>query len=167
MSNLSDLKSRLAIHLEALHHDAEEQPHLACEAAELAAEARSAAKRAKLALEEAKASAQRAVRANPEAFGIDKLTEKAVEVAVTLAPGVLQAERDAIDADEAAGRAEGVANAFEHRRGALKIEVQLWLSNYFGDVSVRAKDMAPAAEAAREKKVVEGLTRRRRLPEDD
>ena len=159
-----ELKAGLPIRLEALHRDAQEQPHLACMAAEEAAERKAAARRAKLEYEEAVAKAQQAIRANPGMHGIDKVTEKAVEVAVALEPSIHEASQLLLAAELEAGRAEALANAYEHRRAMLKLEAELWMANYWGDVSVKERDMRPVADAAhegRERKAVEGLRRHR------
>ena len=160
-----NLKGRLTVHPEGLHHDAEEQPGLACEAAELAAEAKAESRRKKLELEELKAVTQGRVRSHPESFGIDKVTEKAVESAVTGDAAVALAERAAIDADLVAGKAEALANAFEHRRAMLKLEAELWLANYFGDITVKERQNRPVAAAAGSvsEARVEGTARRRRI----
>ena len=170
MSLLDELKDGLAIHTEALHKDAERQPQLACDAAELAAEAKAAARRAKLELEETKATVQRAVRSSPERFGIDKVTEGAIAAAVTVSEEVMQAERTAVDRQEASDKIDAVATAFEHRRAMLKIEAELWLSNYWGDVTVKDRGMRTVIEtttdAVAEKfEQAQGRVRRRRIDE--
>ena len=161
MSDLESLKSELGIDLEGLHNDAKEQPHFACEAAELAAEAKAAAKRAKIILEESVAAAQARVRKNPESHGIEKVTEKAVEAAVCLDRDVMEKGRIVISEEEYAAKADAVSTAFDHRRSMLKLEVQLFLNNYWGDISVRERDMAGPATDAAERKVLEGTKRRR------
>ena len=168
MSNLSELKAGLAIHLESLHKDAQDQPRLACDAGELAAEAKATARRAKVFLEETKAKVQREVRALPEKFSIDKVTEGAIASAVTANFDVKQAEQAAIGAQEAADATDSVANAYEHRRAMLKAEVEMWMNNYWGDVMVKERTMAPVAVDALAVKQSEfeqgqGKARRRRL----
>lgn len=158
---MSDLKEKLAVHLEALHLDAQEQPSLACEAAEAAAEAKASSKRAALVRDQTEASVQAKVRANPESFGVAKVTEAAIAAAVATNIEVMKAGQAAVDAELAWGRAEAVANAYDHRRAMIKEAVQLWLGNYWGDVTVRERDMRGTVESAKERKVDEGLRRRR------
>jgi len=131
------LRKQLLIHINKLHHDAQEQPDLALRAGELSAELKAQAKRRKVGLDEAKASADSAVRASPEHFGIAKITESAVASAVVLYEDVKIAAQEAIDADEAADKAFALANAFEHRRSMISNEVKLYLGNYWGDVEER------------------------------
>ena len=167
MSNLSDLKAKLAIHLEDLHHDAQDQPQAACDAGEFAAAAKAAAKRTKVELEETKAKVQRDARTNSSKYGIDKVTEGAIAAAVTIDAKVAEAERNLIDLQKAADDADAVANAFEHRRSMLKESVQLWLSNYWGDVTVKQREMAPVAETAQKIGFDMAQGRRRRTVEED
>ena len=166
MSIQSDLKEQLAIRLDTLHIDAQDQPHLAEQAGELAAEAKASAKRAKLEADEAKADVERDVRKNPAAHGVDKVTEGAVGAAVTADAKVQAAERAAIAAQEAADKAEAVANAYEHRRSMLKIEAELYLANYFGDVTVREREMGRTADEVKAARFDQGQGRRRRRTEE-
>ena len=167
MSIQSDLKEQLAIHLEALHTDAQGQPHLAEQAGELAAEAKAAAKRAKLEADEAKAEIELDIRKAPERYKLDKATDKSVAAAVTADAKVKAVERAAIDAQEAADKAEAVANAYEHRRSMLKIEAELWLANYFGDVTVREREMGRTANEVKAAQFDQGQGRRRSRTEED
>ena len=167
MSNIGDLKAKLAIHLEGLHLDAQEQPKNACDAGELAAAAKAAAKRAKIELEETKATVQRDVRANPAMHGIDKPTEGAIAAAVTISKEVKAAERELIDLQELADMAESVANAYEHRKAMLKEEVNLWQNNYWGDISVKERQMAPVADTAQRAGFEQAQGRRRRREEEE
>ena len=170
MTTLEELKKGLSIDLEGLHRDAQEQPGLACDSAELGAEAKAEAKRAKLRLEEVKAAIQRTVRANPEAAGIDKVTEASIAAAVTVSPEVMRVSREAIDAEEAAAKAEAVATAYDHRRSMIKNEVELWQANYWSQPEVKERDMRRAvqgAETALEDKVTAAAGRKRRRMEDE
>ena len=167
MSNISDLKARLTIHLQELHLDAQNQPKDACDAGELAAAAKAAAKRAKIELEETKATVQRDVRANPAMHGIDKPTEGAIAAAVTISKEVKEAERALISLQEVADMAESVANAFEHRRSMLKEEVNLWQNNYWGDITVKERQMAPVADTAQKAGFEQAQGRRRRREEEE
>ncbi len=166
MSILADLKEQLAIHLNALHTDAQGQPALAEQAGEMAAEAKAAAKRARLEADEARAFFERDIRKNPGAHGVGKVTEGSVAAAVAVNSQVGVAERAAIAAQEAADRAEAVANAYKHRRSMLKIEAELWLANYFGDVVVQGREMGKTADAVQGAQFDRGQGWRRRRTED-
>ena len=163
MSVIEDLKSRLAVHLDSLHADAVRQAELACQAGELSAAAKAEARRSKVDLEEVRATVQREVRANPDKFGIDKPTEGAIASAVTVDQRVSSAERRAIAAQEQADVADAVSTAYEHRKAMLKVEVELWLANYFGDVEVKERTMSRTADSAERRTFDSGQGRRRRI----
>ena len=162
-----ELKQGLAVHCDALHEDAREQPRMAEAAGELAAEAKAAAKRAKLRAGEAKAEVELDVRKNPGTYGIEKATDKPVAAAVTVDQRVKDAERAAIDAAAAADKVASTANAYEHRRGVLRDEVKLWLANYFGDVTVREREMGRTADEVKTERFDRGQARRRRRAVED
>lgn len=132
------LRKALPVDIESLHKNAEVQPDLAADIGELAASLKSEAKQAKTVLDETKAEAEREIRANPEQ--LPKATESAIASAVVLHQSVKDATREYLEADEDADLASSLANAYEHRRSMLKIEVQLYLGNYWGEVEVREMD---------------------------
>ena len=93
-----------------------------------------------------------------------------VSAAVTIAPEVQAAERAAIDAEETAGKTDAIATAYEHRRAMIKAEVEMWLNNYWGDVTVKQRTMRPVEQAAadaQETKVLNGMMKRRRRLTDE
>jgi len=147
----ADLQSTLHIHLHGLHEDAQDQPDLASRAGELAAELKAAAKRAKLAVEELTAQIDLNVRAKPEVFGLSKITETTIASVVATRPQTKEAKQAQIAAEREADLAATLANAYEHRRSMLKIEVDLWMSNYWGDVEVKERDMRRTQADARAK----------------
>ena len=144
---MDSLARKLPIDVNQLHLCCEHQPQLAHEAGELAAESKAQAKRMKVQLEEAKANASRDVRTSPGKFGMDKVTEAAVSAAISLHPDVTKSQQDSIEADLIADKAAALANAFEHRRSMLKIEAELYVHNYHGEIAVRGGDMAAARES--------------------
>lgn len=172
-TEFEELKGGLVVRIAALHQDAEGQAQLAFRAGELAAELKAEAKRARLALEQAEADADREVRGTPASFGLDKITESAVRNAVVSHTRVRAAEASAIEVEKDADLAQSLANAYEHRRSMLKLEVDLYLGNYYGDPEARERDMrrpaqaAAGAEAAAKEQSVEAqrAERRRRIQE--
>ena len=166
--NLTELKEGLAVHTDTLHLDAQEQPRMAEEAGEMAAEAKAAAKRAKLEADEAKAEVEQDVRKRPDTYGLEKVTDKPVAAAVALDDRVKAAERNTIEKQEVADKVASVANAYEHRRSMLGIEAKLWLANYWGDVTVREREMGKTADQVKAERFERGQgRRRRRVKEND
>ena len=167
--NYDELKSKLSIDLAALHIDARNQAVFAADAGEQAAEAKVAARRARLALDESKANTAGLARNNPETFNIAKVTEAAIQAAVVAYSGVHAAELTLLDAERESLRADALANAYEHRRSMLNAEVKLWLSNYWGDVNVKDRELKAGAADVQEAKVLagQGKHRRRKIEDDD
>ena len=139
----AELQIHLAVHIQALHEDAESQAELAFRAGELAAELKAASKRGKLNVEAVEAATDREVRNDPSSFGLEKITETAVRSAVSADLRVVEAREASIEADKGADLASALSNAFEHRRSMLKIEVDLWVNNYWGDVEAKGGSRKP------------------------
>lgn len=128
-----DLVSSLAVHIDKLQQDSERHSGLAFRAGELAADLKAEAKRSKLAVEEIEAEVDKEVRADPDSFGLTKITESVVSSAVTSDRRVQEARRREIDAAHDADKAGNLASAYDHRRSMLKGEIELYVHNYFGD----------------------------------
>ncbi len=145
-----ELRRKLSININRLQDDAMRHPDLVCRAGELAAELKAQAKRKKLEVEEVKAVTDRAVRADHENYGIDKLTERAVESAVTLDQDVILAKKESVEADLNADMAGVLHQAFEHRKSMLKNEVDLYLSNYWCQPEAQKKDLKKDVDGMKE-----------------
>ena len=133
----AELKHGLRINLQSLHIDAQTQAERATEAGEMAAEAKATARRKKLELDEARASADMEVRSMPGKYGLEKVTESAVASAVIKHPAVMKLGLEAIDAEELANKADALFTGYHHRKGMLEAEIDLYKSNYWGDVQER------------------------------
>ena len=157
---LAELRDSLPIDINRLHLDAREQPGLADKAGQLAAEAKATAKRAKLKLEISQAEANQSIRADPEAHGLAKVTESAVQSAVVLAKDVVLARRVLLAAERDADLAAAIANAFEHRRSMIKVEADLYANNYWGEVDANGPGLADAGREGR--KAAQGALERKR-----
>ena len=134
MTELESLRNSLAIDINLLHENAQEQPDLADRAGQLVAEAKSEAKKAKMRLEIAEATTEKDVRLQPETYGLTKVTESAIKSAVILHPDVISAKEELIENEKEAAMADAVYDAFQHRKSMLGIEAKLYIANYFGDV---------------------------------
>ena len=106
-----------------------------------------------------KAETALAIRKDPEAFGLVKVTEKAIETTVPLQPAVRVADKNVIDARHRMDVLQAAVTAFDHRKAALQKLVELFLANYF------SKPTAPEGAKDRmdevERKVVRRKGRRR------
>jgi len=108
-----------------------DQPSLMMKYARNAAEARLELDRAKEALELTKAELDREVRSNPEAFGMEKLTESAVQNTIILQEAYIGANDNFIQAKFKADIAQGAVRAFDARKDALENLGRLLGLQYF------------------------------------
>ncbi len=161
-----ELRRKLSININSLQDDAMRHPDLVCKAGELAAELKAQAKRKKLEVEEVKATTDRAVRADPGLYLIDKLTERAVESAVTLDQDVMLAKKESVEADLDADMAGVLHQAFEHRKSMIKNEVDLYLSNYWCQPESQQKDLKKDVDGMKED-VQDKISERRRVKRND
>ena len=76
------------------------------------------------------------VRRNPAAYGIDKVTEKAVEEIVTIR--CREAEQKVIDAKHALDVQQAMIDALDQRKHALEDLVKLRLAAYYADPKMPA-----------------------------
>lgn len=133
----NELRKLLPIHIQSLHKDAQIQPDLAERAGNLAAELKAVAKQRRVDLDELEALLRVGARTKPSDFGLVKITENAVTEIVNSHEDYLNQKQVCIEADLAADLAASLATAIEHRRSMIKIEAQLYLSNYWGEVEVQ------------------------------
>lgn len=134
--HLSAFRGQLTIDPDGLEQECVGQPLLFCQIGELAAEARSDAKKAKEHVEFVKAKLKGEMRINPKTYGLDKVTDKAVEAAVQAHPETQDAIRDYIESSKAADALSILQTSAEQRRAMLKNLVELVVHNYYnsGDV---------------------------------
>lgn len=109
------------------------QPSLYHEHALVLAEAREHYERAKAERDLVAAELDREVRSDPARFGLDKVTEAAVQTAVATQKRLAQATNAVITARFETDKAQAVVDALEHRKKALENLVQLRLSDYFAE----------------------------------
>jgi hypothetical protein len=130
-SNNMNYEEDIRIDESALDVEWLDQPSLMMKYARNAAEARLELDRAKEALELAKAELDREVRSNPEAFGMEKLTESAVQNTIILQEAYIGANDNFIQAKFKADIAQGAVRAFDARKDALENLGRLLGLQYF------------------------------------
>lgn len=156
-----DDTSFLEIDRNALDEEWESQPTLAFKYAQVLADAKEDwdAKRDELTVLEAELALK--IRSDPEEFGIEKPTEKAIEQLIAMDEDVIRLKGDIRGAKHRIDVVTGVCNSLEHRKRALENLVQLWLSSYFAEprapdnVSREALDDHRKRKARRSRKVRE------------
>lgn len=109
------------------------QPDLVKEYGDNLADCQREFESAKAALSVAKAEAYKAIRKEPRKFGIDKLTEKALELALPTHPAVISAVADEIDARHARDIAKSACDALDHKRTSMSNIMELIQSGLFAE----------------------------------
>ena len=171
----AELRARMKLDIHALHRAAEAQPDLCRRAGELHAELNASAKRAKVRLGEVRADADHLIREAPEEYNLAKITEGAVTHAIALMPSVQAAEAELITAELERDRASATSAAYDHRRSMIKVEADLYKSNYWGGPDAQIQEMerprTVGSENTEERlaahRAGKPSRRRRTEPEDD
>ena len=99
-------------------------------AAELA-DARRDSELEKSSLEVTKAELYLAVRTNPAAYALEKVTEAALAATVAIQKGYVEAQKKVIKARHRVDVTEAAVKALDHRKTALSKLVDLFLADYF------------------------------------
>lgn len=126
------------IHIDSDLLDVEwlDQPALLMRYARNAAQARMALDKAKEALELARAEIDKKIRTIPEKYGIEKVTEGAVQAAILTQTAFKEATDTFIQAKFDADIAQGAVNAVNQRKDALENLVRLHGMQYFAGPKV-------------------------------
>jgi len=109
------------------------QPSMFFKCAEDAAMAKRLLDQARNKLEVTKAKVSKDVRENPGNYDLQKVTEAAVEVAVSGDDEYQEAQEAVVDARYAVGICDAMVSAMDHRRRALENLVHLFLSSYYSE----------------------------------
>lgn len=110
-----------------------------------AARAEAAYEQAKTSLDIVWAEVDADVRSSPDDYGIQKVTEVAIDAAIKTHGGYTTAKKRMLEAKNKMNEAEVVVKALEHRRKALDALTQLYVRDYYSEDGPR-----PAATEARE-----------------
>ena len=144
----NELREKLAIDINKLHYVAQGQADLAMEAGELFANAKAEAKQKKMTYEIIQAEVDRDIRANPDTYGLSKVTETVVKSTVVVDAAVRSALTELIEAEKESDLTSALVNAYQHRKSMIQAEVQLFVNNYWGDVS--EKEMESSGGVAKQ-----------------
>ena len=121
----------LKIDVDALDVEWADQPGLMIKYTEISAEARMELDEAKENLGVVKATIDLAIRSNPEKFGIVKITESAIQSAITLNKDFSEANSRCLKAAYELEMAQGAVRAMDQRKQALEYLVKLHGLQYF------------------------------------
>ena len=139
VDEIEDLRRYLEIDLTNLHQEAKELPLLIERAGRVLGEFRYLARRAKIQREVVEAKAEREIRAKPEDYGIAKTTESAISAAKDVRIDVVNSREDLASMEYYSALADAIYQAFLAKREMLKLEVELYFSNYYGAIEIKDK----------------------------
>jgi hypothetical protein len=128
---MENVKERLAIDHNALDVEWIDQPQLIFELSAELADERSKLERLKLASEVTEAEVAKDVREHPEKYGIEKVTEGAIKVAVEISAERQSAQKKLIVQKHAVEVLQAGVTAAEHKKRALESLVTLHGQQYF------------------------------------
>lgn len=101
------------------------------------------------------------IRTNPQAFGIDKITESIVKSTVTTDKKHQKFQDELLElADEIASYAVAL-KALDHKKKGLEYLSQLWMTGYYSNPNI-SKDAEQQTEKISRKKHTEGITKKLR-----
>jgi hypothetical protein len=142
-------KEDLAIDQNALDIEWGRQPLLYAKWAEMAVEAAFQYDKAKERLDVARANLERKIRGNPAEYGIDKITEGAIQSAISSDKDFQVQNENVLDAKRNKGMLDVAATSFDHRKKALENLTSLFLAKYYAEpyVSQSAKKVIEGQSA--------------------
>jgi hypothetical protein len=91
---------------------------------------------AKERLEFTKAELDQDIRQNPDKYGLEKITDKVVEMTIPLQESYKKASREFIDAKFELNSAKGAVDACSQRKDSLQELVKLYIGSYFAGPKV-------------------------------
>ena len=140
------------LHYSELELDREwqEQPHTFHKYAVILANARLDHDHAKQALDLVSAELSRAIRANTERFGVGKVTEDSVQIAVVVQAEYQRAVRFLNEAKYDVDIAKAAVDALQQKKSALENAVVLWSRDYSAVPRLRPEDNQRAREKQEE-----------------
>jgi len=141
--DLRDYEKDLKVDLYSLETQWEIQPELYMKWAKFHAEAISERDRLKEKLELVRSGLSSDIRKNPIKYGLEKVTEAAVNATVVEDQKFVTANHMLIDATENVNVLAGAKEAVIHKKAALENLVKLWLGGYYAkpEISEEAKEI--------------------------
>ncbi len=127
-----------------LHREWESQPMLFMKWAEASVQAQFERDEAKSRLDVCRAKLDGEIRANPGNYGIEKITEAAIQSAITLHKDYSTANSNYINSVQSAKILDAAREAFDHKKKALEKITDLYISGYYSapNVNPKAKEVA-------------------------
>ena len=160
-------KLDLKINKHELDDEWERQPELFMEWGEKMATAQAEVDNLSSRLDLVKAQLEIEIRQNPEAYGLEKTTEKVIAAALVQQPDYRACEKRLNEARKELHYAKAAVTGLEHRKRALTMLVELFVRDYYSDShKPRIQERAMQEDKRRDVRR-RGRDRRRRNSEDD
>lgn len=140
------------------------QPNLYRRYAEALAEAKRDYEESKNQLSVTRADVELAVRKDPSAYDLDKVTEGVIKAVVETVEAVIDAEAVVVDARHKVNMLEAAVGSMDHRKRALSDLVSLHLSDYYSKPVAREGDREATDEMGKKQA---RRSQRRRKDDDD
>jgi len=151
----------LSIDRYRLDEEWERQPRFYHEFAEKLVDARRSLDETKNQLEVVKADTYQHIARDPEKFGLQKTTEKAIEHAMTMDKRCREAANIVIEAKHVVGIFEAAVSALEQRKKALEKLVELHVSDYYSKPRTRKGEAQEYVEDAKRQSFQRRTSKRR------
>lgn len=136
-----DRKNDLEIDIYRLEDEWSNQPLLVQEYSEKLAKARKELEELENHLELVKAKVGKAVRTDPESYGIDRITVDAVNSEITMSKEYQSTLSEIVDKRYQVDLLKGMISALDNRKKALEKQVELFLTGYFSNPRLSSKSM--------------------------
>jgi len=109
-------------------------------------------KRAKVNLDRHRAVMALAIRTDPSAYGLSKVTESALQETLLVDPAISAMQNEVIDLEVAVAKSQGMRDAFISRSSLLRAEVELYVNSYYStDGNTTVKKPLLVKPSSREK----------------
>jgi len=138
LNEINEFENDRSIDKFELDEEWKKQPDLYFKWADLFAKASLLVDKIKDALEVRKAQIDKAVRANPKDFGIEKVTNEAINNIVILDDEYRKLSQELIQAKYEESVLGAVVKTMEHKKQALENIVKLFLNNYYAEPAIEA-----------------------------
>ena len=140
------IKDELKIEPSELHLELIRQPQLFWKYSEDLVQASSYRDELKNKIEYEEARLSSEIRATPERFGVDRVTEGSIASAITLQESMVELKSQYLEAKEAADRMKAMIDSIQQKKVALENLCSLWIAKFWSEVKMPEETTADASK---------------------
>lgn len=166
-NTIAGLHGKLEIDKDHLEEECQRQPVLYEEVGLLASEARGDAREAKDHVEFVKARLRNDIRANPQSYGLDKVTEGTLDAAVIANVECQEAIRQANELSRVSDALGVLQTAAEQRKAMLRNMTELYVHQYYQTNVGQSNSMPNGLNRANVSEGISAIENYRNRTEDD